>query len=227
RSAANVLAAVAAGPSRPDRPMGRPTMTSMTSSFAARAAIASRSPRPRGTVVSGLASRPSLSQCATPMRVDPKSTASRTPILNRRLRARKVSPRQRNGGGTVSPYATRTQYVLNGRTNRVKRRLNSLTGTVAERRPAALGDVVLAAAAAAERTGRGQHELARAQAAIARRVVDGHHNRGPVGRHPGHHDDAGPIGRDQAADVERQPPDAVRGGAIGHPVRHIRRPGDI
>ena len=94
-------------------------MISMTLSAAARPAMAP-DPRGRADMVSGLASLPSPSQRATPIRTEPTSTASRTPTLNRRLRELRVSPRQRYGCSTVSPYATRPHYVPNDLANGVE-----------------------------------------------------------------------------------------------------------
>jgi len=69
-----------------------------------------------------------------------------------------------------------------------------LRRAVPERRSPALGHVVPASAATAERArGRG-HERPGREAARPRRVVDGDHDRGPVGRHPGDHHDTGHAG---------------------------------
>src|SRR5579863_1689931 len=81
RSAATFLAETAAGPSRPDRDRGRPTKISIASSVAASEARASKSPLPRRTTVSGVASTPRESLRATPIRTVPGSTARRTPDL--------------------------------------------------------------------------------------------------------------------------------------------------
>src|SRR5262249_40294886 len=107
-------------------------------------------------VVSGLASKPSGSQRATPIRVDPTSTASRVPVLNHQPRAlanshaRGVAPVPRYGCNTVSRYATRSRHVSHNSPTRLKGLVNRCGGAVAERRSAARGDVVAAAAATAE-----------------------------------------------------------------------------
>jgi hypothetical protein len=57
----------------------------------------------------------------------------------------------------ISPYGTGTHYVPNKCTNRAKRLIDRAIRALAQWCTPALGHVVLAAAAAAERAGRRKH----------------------------------------------------------------------
>src|SRR6516165_1878087 len=200
---ANALACAAAVPGRPDRPVGNPTMTSMAPCSVARAASASRSPGPRATVASGLASRPSGSQRATPTRADPRSTASRTPVLTHLARASMTAPALRGGCSTVSSYATIPRHVWHNRPDHVKCLVNNGRTVVTEGRATPLRHIVATAAAAAQR-GRGllDHGTGR-KATLAGALVDRDNDGRAVRRDAGRDDDRGPITQ-PAAHVEGQ-----------------------
>src|SRR6516165_7111043 len=226
RDSANALASAAAAPSRPDRPVGNPTTTSMASCSAARAASLSRSPRPRSTVASGVASRPPGSQRATPTRADPRSMASLTPALTLLACASRSVPTLRGGCSTVSSYATRSRRVSDNRSYHVKCLVKRGRCAVAERCAAALGDVVAAAAAAAELTGGLLHQGTGRQDSLARALIDRDHDRRAVRGDAGHGDDRRPVGQ-PAAHVESECTDPVGAGPVGHPVRDESHAADV
>ena len=89
---------------------------------------------------------------------------------------------------------------------------------VGQWRSATLRDVVPAAAAAAQRTRRGHDERARLEAARPASVVNRYHHRRPPVRGSDRHDDARPVRRDPAADVQRHLPDLIGGHAVGNAV---------
>src|SRR5260370_18222688 len=90
-----------------------------------------------------------------------------------------VSSWTRTGRGTESPYGTCAHYVVNKYTNCAKRPGHGLVGPITQRSPAALGDIVLAAAPAAEGARAGEHERASSQPLGAASVVDRDNDRRP------------------------------------------------
>src|SRR5690606_35753050 len=84
---ANLRAASAAGPSRPDSDVGSPTTTSIASCSATSTTSRATSPFPLLTVSRGDARTPPGSQRATPIRTLPTSTPNRTPCLMASLRS--------------------------------------------------------------------------------------------------------------------------------------------
>ena len=88
---------------------------------------------------------------------------------------------------------------------------------------AALGDVGLAATAAAERLGGDADQSSGLEPALAGGLVDRGDHHGPVGGDTGDHDDRRSVGRDPAAHVERELAQVVGAGAVRHPVRRPRR----
>src|SRR5690606_2491715 len=84
---ANLRAASAAGPSRPDSDVGSPTTTSIASCSATSSTSRATSPLPLLTVSRGDARTPPGSQRATPIRTLPTSTPNRTPCLMASLRS--------------------------------------------------------------------------------------------------------------------------------------------
>src|SRR5690606_16178649 len=92
---------------------------------------------------------------------------------------------------------------------------------------AALGDVRLAATAAAEGLGGRADQVAGLQAAFAGRLVGGDHRQRPavVHREEGH--DGGPAALDPAAHVEDQLAQVVGGRAVRHPAGDHGDPADV
>src|SRR5690348_14786048 len=142
----------------------------------ARAARASRSPGPRATVARGLASRPSGSQRATPTRADPRSMASRTPLLTHLACVSRTAPALRGGCSTVSSYATMSCYVCHNRPHHFKCLVNGGRSAITERRAAALSHVIAATAAPAQCRGRLLDQRTCRQPALAGAVVDRGHD---------------------------------------------------
>src|SRR5690606_23401491 len=190
-SPANSRASAAAGPCRPDSDVGSPTTTSIASYSAAISAMRRRSPLPRLTVSTGVASVPEGSLRATPMRTDPTSMPSRVPNL--------MSAELLRDGLFDEPQ-------------RVADRL----GTAA----AALRDVVLAATATSERLGGDADQSPGLEPALASRLVHRGDHHGPVGGDAGDHDDRRPVGREPAAYVQRELTQIIGGGAIRRAVCH-------
>src|SRR5229473_1482899 len=201
-------------------------MTSMAPCSLARAASRSRLPRPRATVTSGVASRPSGSQRATPTRADPRSMASLTPVLTHLARVSRSAPALPGGCSTVSSYATMSRHVSYTRPYHIKCLVQRGLCAVAERRAATLGNVVTAAAAAAELTGGVLDEATCRQATLARALIDRDHDGRAVRGNAGHDHDRGPAG-EPAAHVEGERANPVGAGPVGHPVRDEGHAGDV
>ena len=236
-AAAKPRASAADFPSRPDRPVGRPTTTSMASRSAVSRASSSRSPRPRLTVATGLASRPPGSQAATPIRASPTSMASLMPGLKGSIshcaanwfRPGQISHHGHKVAATRSHSTPPlTNYIPNRRTHHAERLGDCLGRLIAERGAAALRDIVLAAAPAAQDSGGGEHELAglagRAARAASLRATT------TVGRSAGTPATTTTPGR-SAASRPRTSRATLRipsaGRAVGHLVGHVRRAGHV
>src|SRR4051794_33780538 len=241
RSAANSRAPAAAAPSRPDSDTGRPTMTSTAPSPAASLASSARAcPAsaldPDRSTVSGTARTPPGSLRATPMRTEPTSTASRTPCLNGSWLTGTVPGQAREGhdpelrtpGGRMSmptrylPDSSLSGDVSQSPTNGVKRLIHG-TGLGA----AALGDVRLTAAVAAESPGRHRDQRTRRQAESAAGLVDRDDHHRLVRGHAGDRHHRGLRARHPAAHVEGKLADVVGFGPVRHPVRDQGQPADV
>src|SRR5690606_3450422 len=167
------------------------TTTSIASYSAAISAMRRRSPLPRLTVSTGVASVPEGSLRATPMRTDPTSMPSRVPNL--------MSAELLRDGLFDEPQ-------------RVADRL----GTAA----AARRDVVLAATATSGRLGGDADQSPGLEPALASRLVHRGDHHGPVGGDAGDHDDRRPVGREPAAYVQRELTQIIGGSAIRRAVCH-------
>src|SRR5690349_21085332 len=200
-SCAKARTLTAAGPSPPLRERGRPTTTSIgsySSTNCRNRRWAAGTSRP-GTVSTGVARIPSGSHEATPIRASPTSMASRRPL-------RIFS--------TVSYVSYLFLRVLLGGVG--DETLHGVHGVTDGGRvlAAALGDVRLAATAAAEGLGGRAHQVTGLEAALAGGLVGGDDGQrlAVVDREQGDH--GGPAALDAAAHVEDQLAQVVRGGAV-------------
>src|SRR5690606_384369 len=190
-SVAKARTRTAAGPSAPDSDRGRPTTTSIGSCSSARVRSCWRSPGPRCTVVSGVAMMPDGSQAATPIRTSPGSTPRRTPG-----RIALGAPAADGGADGVERIADPRDVAA-----------------------AALGDVVLAAALAAEGGCRGPQQLVGREPPLAGGRIGRHHDRGLAAAIADDGDDGGGTLAEPAAHVERELADVAAAGA-GRMVTH-------
>src|SRR5690242_5927598 len=159
-------------------------------------------PGSRGSVCTGVASSPEGSLAASPTRTLPTSTPSLTPARIGSAPCRDaLAPRVLDPG----------------------QRLGDL-GRVAA---AALGHVVLAAAATAEGLGRDLDQVAGAHAPPTGRLVGSHDDQRTVLGHAGHRDDAGPVVAEPAAQVQRQPAQVVRTDPGARVVADEAHPEDV
>src|SRR5680860_102343 len=193
----------AAGPSPPDKDRGNPTTTSIADRSATMPAMRDRSPFPRRTVSTGVASMPDGSHSATPILASPGSRPIRAPNL--------IAPAARlaaSSGPSSSDSAA--DLVLD-----VAQRLVGVGHVGAP----TLCDVILPAAATAERGRRCLDQSVRGDAPRTRLVVHGHHDgRFVIGRtDDGHH--ARLARRHPTPDVERELAH-VAGTRSVSPVRH-------
>src|SRR5262245_13431428 len=175
----------------------------------------SRSPFPRRTVSTGLASRPLGSLADTPIRTVPTSSPILTPArmmtfrpTDRRLRP---MPRSAAGGRLGDCALDAVECCLDGR----------------DIGPAALGHVVLAAASAAKYPGSLADQRAGAKVPLASPVVDRNHDERPVGQCRGGCDNRRPVVAEPPAHIKRQFAEVVRGRAIRCAMPDKGNPGDI
>ena len=187
-------ARAAAGPSCPDSDRGSPTTTSTASCSApARRSLesarpAAGSPSAGGHRLHRRGEQPVGVAAGRPRRAPPDVDAE---------------PHAASQGSGISRRAPRR--ALDGR-----ERLGDLGRVLA----AALGDVVLAAAAAAEGLGGDPDQLAGLDAALAGRLVGGHDDHRAALATPVQGDDAGRLGAEPAAHVEGQLAQVVGAGAV-------------
>src|SRR6478609_420869 len=196
----------AASPSSPDSSRGRPTTTSIASSSSVRATMASTSlseATSRGRVRTGWASTPEASDAATPTRALPTSTPTRAPGRVRR---------------SVKSRAPVSELVLDG----AERHRD--TGRIGA---SALGQVVLAAATAAERLGGRLDEGPGLEPGLPGALVRrDDHDRTAV-RHGGHRHEHRPVVAETAPHVGDELAQVVAGDPVARVVADERHAGDV